>query len=160
MDRSTFDDVLWNGDLNYDKTRNSSFVAVVNRFLSRIGLVSVWDHYPVDYTHVHTDYISTSTLDHFVVNERLIDLISDCGTMHLRDNPSRHSPIILKLDISAIPLKSKVEPVVSKKPVWYKATEQDIMNYTVELHRYKEQPSRLHFPRPDLQGQVQDREVD
>ena len=53
MDRSEYDDVLWNGDMNYDKSRNTPFVLTVSRFLERVGLVSVWDHYPVDYTHIH-----------------------------------------------------------------------------------------------------------
>ena len=134
MDRSQFDDILWNGDLNYDKSRNSGFVVTLGRFLERVGLVSVWDHYPVDYTHIHTDFVSTSTLDHFVVNERLIDLILDCGTMHLGDNPSRHSPIVLKLNLAAIPLKVEVKPTCRRRPAWYKATEEDTRKYTMELH--------------------------
>ena len=127
MDRCEFDDVLWNGDLNYDKSRNTAFVATISRFLDRLGLVSVWDRFAVDYTHIHTDFISTSTLDHFVVNERLLELILDCG-------PSRHSPIILKLNIAGIPVKSQVQHSPPRKPDWYKATEQDIKNYTMELH--------------------------
>ena len=109
MDRSEFDDVLWNGDLNYDKSRNTGFVTTVSRFLDRLGLVSVWDRFAVDYTHIHTDFLSTSTLDHFVVNERLLDLVLDCGPLHLGDNPSRHSPIVIKLNIAGIPVKSQVQ---------------------------------------------------
>ena len=67
MDTSEFDDVLWNGDLNYDPSRTSGFARTISRFLNKVGLVSVWEHYPVDYTHIHTDFKSTSTLDHFVV---------------------------------------------------------------------------------------------
>ena len=147
MDRSHFDDVLWNGDLNYNKSRNTSFVVTLSRFLTRVGLVSVWDHYPVDYTHINTDFISTSTLDHFVVNGRLIDLITDCGTLHLGDNPSRHSPIVLKLNLAAIPMKTEVKQTFTRKPAWYKATEQDTMKYTMELHSRLfalEQPTYLN----------------
>ena len=147
MDRCEFDDVLWNGDLNYDKSRNTAFVATISRFLDRLGLVSVWDRFAVDYTHIHTDFISTSTLDHFVVNERLLELILDCGPMHLGDNPSRHSPIILKLNIAGIPVKSQVQHSPPRKPDWYKATEQDIMKYTLDLHNRLsalEQPQCLH----------------
>ena len=105
-------DVLWNGDLNYDESRNTGFVATISRFLDRLGLVFVWDRFAVDYTHIHTDFISTSTLDHFVVNERLLELILDCG-------PSRHSPIILKLNIAGIPVKSQVQHSPPRKPDWY-----------------------------------------
>ena len=147
MDRSEFDDVLWNGDLNYDKSRNTGFVTTVSRFLDRLGLVSVWDRFAVDYTHIHTDFLSTSTLDHFVVNERLLDLVLDCGPLHLGDNPSRHSPIVIKLNIAGIPVKSQVQHSPPKKPDWYKATEQDIMKYTLDLHNRLsalEQPQCLH----------------
>ena len=53
MDKVDFDDILWNGDLNYDKSRNSAFVNTISRFLSRVGLETAWDYFPVDHTHVH-----------------------------------------------------------------------------------------------------------
>ena len=68
------------------------------------------------------------------MNERLIELIIGCGTMHLGDNPSRHSPIVLKLNLDNIPLKAEVNANVSRKPTWYKATEQEINKYTLDLH--------------------------
>ena len=37
LDKVEFDDIVWNGDLNYDPTRTSGFVSTVNRFLSRLG---------------------------------------------------------------------------------------------------------------------------
>ena len=39
MDPSEFDDILWNGDLDYDKSRNTGFVTTVSRFLDRLGLL-------------------------------------------------------------------------------------------------------------------------
>ena len=66
LDKCDFDDVVWNGDLNYDKSRNTGFVTNISRFLDILGLVSVWDNFEVDYTHIHTDYFSTSTLDPFL----------------------------------------------------------------------------------------------
>ena len=90
MDNADFDDILWNGDLNFDKSRSSTFVNIVTRFLEKVGLESAWEYFPVDYTHIHTDLKATSTLDHFVMNKRLLNLISDCEVLHLGDNPSRH----------------------------------------------------------------------
>ena len=58
----------------------------------------------MDFTHVHTDFKSSSTLDHFILNRRLIDAFVDCGVMHLGDNPSRHSPNMLKLNLGKIPV--------------------------------------------------------
>ena len=132
MDKTDFDDIIWNGDLNWDMARNSGFSLTMDRFMKRIGLIPVWERNPVDFTHMHTDLISTSTLDHFVVNERLLPLIQ-AGVLHLGDNLSRHSPIMLKLDIGAIPKKQKSVVKLNKKPAWYKATEVDIINYNREL---------------------------
>ena len=133
MDTVDFDDIVWNGDLNYDPSRTSGFVRTISRFLVKLGLVSAWDHFAVDYTHIHTDYKSTSTLDHFVVNRRLIDSIIDCGVLHLGDNPSRHSPIMLKLNVGSISKQAKREKTKSRRPAWYKADQVDRDNYTMDL---------------------------
>ena len=147
MDTTDFDDVLWNGDLNYDKSRTSAFARNIRRFLQRLGLTSAWDHYPVDYTHVHTDFKSTSTLDHFILNTRLVDAIVDCGVMHLGDNPSRHSPIMIKLNLGNIPVREEKRGVRAKKPAWYKADQHDKDNFTSDLQERLsslESPSTLH----------------
>ena len=133
MDKAQFDDILWQGDLNWDMSRNSEFAIVMRRFMDRIGLVSLWERHPVDYTHIHTDYKSTSVLDHFIMNERLLSIVEDCGSVHLGDNRSRHSPIMVKLNLGAIPVKQKVIIKTTKRPAWYKASAEDIMSYTEDL---------------------------
>ena len=65
MDSNEFDDCILQGDLNWDMGRNSGFSSAMGQFTERVGLLSAWDHYPVNYTHMHTDLVSTSTLDHF-----------------------------------------------------------------------------------------------
>ena len=60
-------------------------------FVTRIGLKSVWEKFPVSFTHVHTDLKSTSILDHFLLNERLLELVEDAGVIHLGDNLSRQA---------------------------------------------------------------------
>ena len=57
MDRTEFDNVLWGGDLNWDPLRDTGFSETMSRFMDKIGLVSVWDKFPISYTHIHTDYI-------------------------------------------------------------------------------------------------------
>ena len=56
----------------------------------------------------------------------------DAGPVHLGDNRSRHSPIMMKLNIgnrrSACPKKIKGEKV--RRPAWYKATEDEKNEYT------------------------------
>ena len=163
MDNADFDDILWNGDLNFDKSRSSTFVNIVTRFLEKVGLESAWDYFPVDYTHIHTDLKATSTLDHFVMNKRLINLISDCGVLHLGDNPSRHSPIILKLKVGEIPIKSKKVPHKSRKPAWFKASQDDKDQYTSDLHERLcnlDQPVSLDCQNPNCKdaSHTQDRD--
>ena len=61
MDTAEYDDVTWMGDLNWDKSRNSGFAHVMDTFVDKLGLKDVWDTFPVNYTHIHTDFKSTST---------------------------------------------------------------------------------------------------
>ena len=74
MDDTEYDDVILGGDLNWDSSRDSGFSQTMRQFVIRIGLKSVWEKYPIGFTHIHTDLRSTSILDNFLVNERLLDL--------------------------------------------------------------------------------------
>ena len=133
MDNTSYDDVVWAGDLNWDKTRYSGFSERMKNFTEKIGVRSVWEKFPVNYTHIHTDLKATSTLDHFMVNERLIPFIQDAGVIHLGDNLSRHSPIMLKLSIGDIPAKNPAKKTNLRRPAWYKAEQEDKDRYTLEL---------------------------
>ena len=126
-------DVLWNGDLNWDPSRNTGFSASVNSFVENLGLVPLWKHYSVDYTHMHTDFISTSVLDHFLVTESLLPLVEECRVLHRGDNLSRHSPILLKLRVGQLTMKKKVIPWRPKKPAWHKAKEDTVERYKTDL---------------------------
>ena len=133
LDNTQFDDVLWCGDLNWEMTRQTGFSVTVRTFLDRLGLTSLWEHHEVDYTHVHTDDKSFTSLDHFVCNERLLPLVKDCGVCHFGDNNSRHSPIVVKLDMGALPLREKTSEVKPRRPAWYKASEVQIAKYKADL---------------------------
>ena len=133
MDNAEFDDVVWAGDLNWEKSRTSGFSERMKTFTEAAGLSSVWDSFPVSYTHIHTDLKSTATLDHFLVNERLLSLITDAGVLHLGDNPSRHSPIMLKIAIGDIPTRKSVSRSSVKRPAWYKAEQEHKDQYTEQL---------------------------
>ena len=151
MDNTIFDDILWQGDLNWDMSRNSEFGVVMRRFMNKVGLISVWERHPIDYTHIHTDLKSTSVLDHFMMNERLLDLVVDCGPLHLGDNRSRHSPVIVKLNLGAIPVKLKEHIKTNKRPAWYKASELDILSFTEGLNTRVKNialPESLHCLNP------------
>ena len=107
---------------------------MVQQFMERLGLISVWEHHPVSYTHIHTDMNATSPLDHFIVNERLLSLIVDAGVLHLGDNLSRHSPIVLKLDLGKIPARKITSSGTPKRPAWYKADQEAKAQYTCSVH--------------------------
>ena len=134
LENNSFDDCILGGDFNFDKRRNTGFVGTVEDFIERIGLVSVWDKHPVDFTHIHTDLKSTSILDNFFVSKQLLDMVADAGPIHLGDNQSRHSPIMLKLRLPEIHLRKKEREILRmKKPAWYKATSDEINQYTTIL---------------------------
>ena len=92
-------------------SRNSGFVNAIKLFLDKTGLVSVWSKFHADYTHVHTDLKSVSTLDHFFVNERLLDSVSDASPLQIGDNLSRHSPIMMKLMVPKVSEKNQVPKI-------------------------------------------------
>ena len=129
--------------MNWDPRRRSGFSIAMKEFMERLGLVSVWEEHPVSYTHIHTDLTSTSTLDHFIVNSRLLSLIVDADVMHLGDNLSRHSPIMLKLKLGSIPVQKKTKSVAPGRPAWYKAEQNDKEDYTCMV---SEKLSMLHVP--------------
>ena len=163
MDNTIFDDILWQGDLNWDMSRNSEFGLIMRRFMDKIGLVSLWERHPIDHTHIHTDFKSTSVLDHFIMNERLLDLVVDCGPIHLGDNRSRHSPIIVKLNLGAIPVRQRECIKTCRRPAWYKASELDIMSYTEELSNRVQNivlPESLHCRNPACSEPSHTRERD
>ena len=105
IETTEFDEIVFGADFNWDRSRNSGFSACMERWVARVGLGDVWDSFPVSYTHIHTDFRSTSTLDRFIVSPGLLDHIVDAGALHLGDNPSRHSAIMLKLQIDGISVK-------------------------------------------------------
>ena len=131
-----YDDCLCAGDWNYDQRRKSGFAASMKNFLESVGLVSAWERFPIDFTHLHTDDKSTSVLDNFYMNERLLERVRSAGPLHLGDNLSRHSPIMLTLAIPDVPA-SRSEPenvVIRPRPLaWEKATLQQSQEYQAKL---------------------------
>ena len=44
MDTNIYDDIVWQGDLSWDMSRGSGFSLAIKRFLTRLGLVSLWEN--------------------------------------------------------------------------------------------------------------------
>ena len=149
MDDSNYDEVIFGGDFNWDKSRNSGFAACLDRWVDRVGLVDIWDKFSADYTHVHTDLKSFSTLDRFLVSPGLLPCITSAGPLHLGDNPSRHSPIMMKISVGSLPRKKPSSMTTTRRPAWYKASEADINTFTYRLHERLEDL----IPPPELDCQ-------
>ena len=60
-------------------------------------------------------------------------LVKKCHVIHRGDNMSRHSPILLELDVGAIPTKQKESTWLPKKQAWYKTTLVDIESYKTDM---------------------------
>ena len=128
-----YNDIVWAGDMNWEMTRKSQFSCIMKSFVEKIGLVSLWNHHKIDFTHMHTDNKSVTSLDHFLISPRLLPLITGCGVIHRGDNMSRHSPIWLKLNLGSLPKKQKASGRTPIKPSWPKATPEDIEAYSKTL---------------------------
>ena len=129
-------EVIWSGDLNYDMRRENLFTRTVTATLRRLGLSSVWESRPIDFTHTHTDGTNTSVIDHFVVSQRLLQLVEDCGPVHRGDNLSRHCPIFLSLRLGELPRRQAApQPPPPRMPAWGRATEEEVAGYTAALHQ-------------------------
>ena len=129
LQNSQYDDVVWGSDLNWDPSRNSQFSTVLSNFVQETGLVSLWDRFPVPYTHTHTDGRSRSVLDHFLLTPRLLSLVEGCGAIERGDNRSRHCPIWVRLKLGALPIRKISSKWIPKRPAWSKATPDKINLY-------------------------------
>ena len=85
-------------------------------------------------SHQHTNLTSFSTIDHFIVSERLLINCLDAAPIHLGDNKSNHSPIVLKLKLPEVTQKESIQNIIPQKPRWGKASQDDLNNYTEILH--------------------------
>ena len=131
---TSYDDVIWGSDLNWDMTRVTFFSRTMQSFLDRTGLVSLWSHHSVPYTHVHTDGRSKSTIDHILLSPRLVPLVEGCGIIERGDNLSRHCPIWVRLKLGELPVRpSPRRRWVPKKPSWSKASNDEVHDYTARL---------------------------
>ena len=137
LDNNLFDDCIVGGDFNFDSSRNSGFSNSMTNFLSRLGLLSVWTKFQAGFTHLHVDSKSSSTIDHFFLNQELLDLVEHAGPVHLGDNLSRHSPIMMKLRLPQKTLNNQNESEIKKSstPAWYKATQTDKDHFTSLLEQ-------------------------
>ena len=128
-------EILWSGDMNWDMRRKSEFSVLFHEFVNKTGLKSVFDLFPADFTHTHTDGVSTSVIDHFILSPNLLNLVEDCYVIHRGDNLSRHCPIILKVKVAEKQsnFQTNDPPPPRCLPSWSLATESEIISYNSSL---------------------------
>ena len=135
---------IFAGDLNLDLSRNTRFVNIMREFFLNYDLISVWSSFNVDFTfsnHQTTrngnNILTTSCIDHFVVQSNILGDISEAQAIHLGDNRSNHAPIFLSIKIDSTPTVLAPENSDSNvhipKPVWHKASDLNIHDYRSDL---------------------------
>ena len=137
IDNTNCDKVIIGGDINCDFSRNSQFVRTVTEFITSQKLQVVWNKFDIDYTHVHTDDVSTSIIDHFFMSPGIH--ASNAFTLHHVDNTSRHSAICVHVVCPPLPVDPSnaahtTDTISEPRCAWYKASETDLKNYKELLH--------------------------
>ena len=128
-----YDDCCIGGDLNTDIRRDKVTVRAITTFMNKIGLVSVWEKFPIDFTHVHKDLKSFWIFDTFFVKKDLIDMVEDAGPVYCITNMSQHSPIMIKVKLrEAQPPKALIkQPPRPRLPTWFKGYKKEKHLYSV-----------------------------
>ena len=122
-----FDELLIIGDRNADFDRVNAYVNKVKKFDKERNLYYSWNKFNIDYTHIHTDDISTAKLDHILWTAGLDD--------HVAENLSRHSPIWIKLNVQDVKI-NREQVSTSKKVSWSKSTEMERLKYVEDLNQH------------------------
>ena len=73
--------------------------------------------------------VSFSVIDHFFVTEQFLDKCVDASPIHLGDNKSNHSPIILKIDLPQVENINIVRKSSKTVPSWNNISEEDVINF-------------------------------
>ena len=124
--------VMIGGDINYEATRTSEHAIIIKTWLLKMDLISVWNNYPIDFTHHHIDFSSVAILDHFFVTSDLLNVVKSAGVYHHAEQFSRHDPIWVTFDFDVLRTRGK-KGVNRRKPGWDKASFEDINNYRTML---------------------------
>lgn len=129
-------------DLNTDFSRNTAFVQIVKNFFHENNLVSVWSKFDCAFTFYQERFsngrtiVSKSKIDHFGVRFDDLNICLEATPLHLAENVSFHEPIFLKIKCNFGMSKTSAEKspsIFPKKPMWYKASKDDINRYSQDL---------------------------
>ncbi len=97
--------ILIRGDINCDFNRNGGFVHTISEYMIDNNLHNIWDAYPIDYTYIHTDKESTSTIyiGHVLVNSMIYDIYVAGEVHHQYSDGVFHSRVYMCINVDSIP---------------------------------------------------------
>ena len=131
------------GDFNSDFSRQTRFTNLVQEFFVENSFFNAWSHFSVDFTFSQhsvrngNNLFITSCIDHFMLQNSLINNVTHAQAIHLGDNLSGHEPIFLsfKVDFSPDTTYQHIsEPnVPTRRPMWSKASTDNIDDYRNDL---------------------------
>ena len=125
-------EVVLSGDLNWSLDRDNQFTRIMSAAVEKMNLVPLCREHQVDYTHIHTENKSVSTIDHYILSPGVPALVEWCDPVHRGDNLSRHSPIFLRQQIKNHGTIKPSKRVRRSRPAWKKATEEETASYTAQ----------------------------
>ena len=139
QEKCTYNLVL--GDLNSHFHRQSTFTSLVDNFFIDLDFKIFWENpdeehniHRIDFTYSQTQngQTSSSVIDHFASNGILFNSVMEAGVIHTGENPSNHSPIYTRLQLSGID-PSTEKPASQKRVNWDKASDQAKIKYQETL---------------------------
>ena len=127
-------DVVVGGDFNTDFSRNSAHTTLLKAACVNEQLFNVSTHHSahIDYTYCNYSTGVTSSIDHFLVSERVYNLALNVQVAHSGANLSDHEPLILQLRLPHQKLKDRALNS-SANVQWHRATDSDFIAYRMEV---------------------------
>ena len=132
IDNNKCDQVVWTGDINADFRRNTSFVRVIEEFVSNLGMGKSWEKFAADFTHMteREGVTHTSIIDHFFWNHEHEKNVIDAGVIHIPENMSDHCPIFCRFKMTkSSAQKQETAHEVIMRPSWKYASEKQKADY-------------------------------
>ena len=130
--------IIIGGDFNTDFNRRTSIhTKDLNEYIRKESFVSWIQNSPdiIDYTCENFANRVTSILDHFILTQNLNGYVISRSVDHSGDNLSDHSPISITLKIKAPLDAPPCSNVHTKRPLWNKASPNDLLDYQNSVDR-------------------------
>lgn len=135
--RSKCDHLIVGGDMNVDLSRNNAHSKCLSEFASRHNLLFAWKHANAKENAIYVNETLShySCIDYFMIDKIFYDEIEN----HVVDDivlPTGHRPIKLSFRLNISKLKNIERQHFIKRLAWYKASEDDIDSYRLEVKTY------------------------